>query len=670
MAEILETTQRVVLSVRIRGDESGPQTGDVVLEGNVFGNFSEEEHYNKNEAVIKDGNIYRSKDDVAPGEWNPDDWECLTDITMRIYDFQPNHEYKENEVIQVEGHLYRAPMNFITGADFDYTEWEAIDSVNTILNSFEPNADYSKHEIVEYQGKIYRAKRQFVSGSGFDYTDWEIVSDLVVADFAKNTNYQKGNVVVSSGKLYRAKDDFTSGNVWEPKYWEAINSTGVGGFESNNYYPAGSMIYVDGKLYVAKKDFTSKTEFDSADWEVVSETKAKDYNNNQTYQKDEIVYHNGKLYRARKDFVSGTSFNIEDWEIVSSAKTGGFEPNTAYLEGTIIYQDGILWIARKDFTSDANFNASDWTPLTLTEQETYDSWKNTGTTVKVDGLVETFVSRNNPDTYLQNEVQDELAAMEIGSGKYSINSYVDDTEAYVDLVGEKANAILRTNGIGFDCNDTYFSLQTSKATVGMSDDLASEFGSAIATASVSQKGTVKSDDTTTRVLNDVMTAYPIPDVFTSGHDYKQYELCTYKNQVYSAKNDFTASSWNPADWYPIRRTIGEYKANETYFTGDLILVDDQLYFANKDIASAPASRVAADWTILQVNADNIIVNTTGNEIAKSNKLTTAIQQLDADLSIAVKPVDDATRYLFTVQDAGTTPPAAVPGKTIICLYTE
>ena len=71
-ASTLGTTQQIVLSVRMRGDEKGPQVGDVVLGGNIYQNFSEDEAYDKYEAVIYDGDIYRAIDDVEAGPWNPE----------------------------------------------------------------------------------------------------------------------------------------------------------------------------------------------------------------------------------------------------------------------------------------------------------------------------------------------------------------------------------------------------------------------------------------------------------------------------------------------------------------------------------------------------------------------------------------------------------------------
>lgn len=675
MADAIETTQQIVLSVRVRGDEQGPQTGDVVLEGNVFGDYKETETYAKNEAVVYNGAIYRAINDMDPGPWDPEKWECLTDITMRIGDFIPQHAYKQNEVIQVNGHLYRAPTSFISGSDFDPSEWEAIDSVNTILNSFEPKADYSQYEIVEYQGKLFRAKQQFISGQAFDPNDWDLINDLVVSDFQPNTNYTEGNIIVSSGKLYRANQDFTSGAVWEPQYWDAVNSTGVGGFASNTYYPIGSMIYVDGKLYVAKADFTSVSAFDPADWDVASETKAETYLNNHTYQQHEIVYHSGALYRAKADFISGSTWDPADWEVLGTSTTEGFQPNTDYLEGTIIFQDGILWIAKRDFTSGATFNPSDWTPLTQTEQETYDSWLSTGTTVVVDSINDKFKNDSNASIFANEHVDSANAYFEVSNTNANAKLRADSGVASVTLADDDSSTIITDEKLTLAKGSNRFDIDVDTAEITMSSNIANSLASNIATMSTTQKGVAKSDGLTTRVnASGVLTSYTIPPLYDSGKNYKRYELCTYKNQVYSAKADFTSAAWNISQWYPVHATVGTYAANETYSVGDLVKVTNgthqELYMCISEISSAPASMVASSWYKLDLSGNQVYLDAYGHKVLTATNAQSAYDAIDTQEYTNVRPLDGITRYRLTVQASGSTPPAPTSGVTTICLYTE
>lgn len=670
MAEILETTHQIVLSVRMRGDKAGPQTGDVVLEGNVLHDFVETEQYVTGEVIVKDGNIYRAKDDIDPGEWDPSLWENITDITFRINDFLPNHSYKANEVIQHQGHLYRASADFATGGEFDPNEWEAIDSVNTILQSFAPRQDYSLNEIVEKDGRLYRAKHQFVSTDSFNTQDWQLISDVIISDWEAGKDYSRGNIIINGGRLYRARKDFTSGQVWQSTDWEAVNSSGVSEFTSDTFYAKNSLVSVDGKLYLAREDFTSRTEFDINDWQVVSETIAPDYNNYTFYTTDALVFYAGSLYRARAEFTSGGEFNPADWELLSSSTTSAFTPNTEYLGGTIVFQNGILWIAKQDFTSGEYFDPKDWTPLTQNEQETYDSWIAEGNTVQVDKLDERFVNRTDAAIYTRNYVDSSTSRLEAHATNAAAELAVGDVGASLSLADEDSSTVITDEGLKMTKGDTYFNLNLDEGKLEMSEDLAKALTNQTNTMSAETKGVARADGKTTRVAEEVLSAYPIPGIYSKGHQYEQYELCSYKNEVFMARDSFIAGDWKTSQWYPVNRNIKAYTANNPYSIGDLVQEGQHLFICVNEIDSAPAARVEKDWKLLQLAAGDIVLDTQYNTVATNTNLNSAITQLDELTALAVQPQDEATKYLFAVQKTGSVAPKPVNGKTIICLYTE
>ena len=670
-AEAVSTNQQIVLSVRMKGDD-GPQVGDVVLQGNTFSDFKPGESYVKDEVVLHDGDFYRAKYDLDPSEeFNPEDWECITDIVIRIDNFIPNHKYLAHEVIKEGNQLYRAPIDFTASDTFNLDDWEEIDSVNTIVETFAKKTEYLKGEIVIYDGKLYRAKKAFTSSDAFRLLDWEIIGDVIIENFEGSRNYTKGNIIISGGKLYRAKQDFTSGSAWQPEYWESVNSAGIGEFAADTYYPKGSIIYVDGKIYVAKEDFTSQSEFNQNDWQIVSETKAVDYNNFTLYQKDQIVFYEGKLYKAKEDFTSGNEFDPSAWQLISSSTTSSFEAETTYLQGTVIYHEGILWIAKKDFTSGAQFDPKDWDPLTETEQETYESWSETGTIVKLPNLVERFENATDKDIWLQNIVNTATSSIEASNTNAFAKLETTAGHSNMTLEGRESSFIITNEGLNLTNGDTYFRVDSKDKKVEISEDLASALTNTFEPASNTTKGLVKVDQKTIKVKNETITSYPIPQMYTVGYTYEKYELCTYRDQIYASKDNFTAKDWDPTQWLPVKQVTSEYAANETYKAGDLIVDEnDQIYICQNDITSAPASRVAEDWSPLQISGDNVVLEIQGNLVAISKNLNEAIGLLDAKVRFAVQPLDGATNYLFTVQESGTQPPASVNGKTIICLFTE
>ena len=72
---VTQYTAEPVLSVRIRGDERGPQTGDVILDSSALPHFHSETFYAQGDVVIYNFKLYEAKYDFVSGaSFNEDDW--------------------------------------------------------------------------------------------------------------------------------------------------------------------------------------------------------------------------------------------------------------------------------------------------------------------------------------------------------------------------------------------------------------------------------------------------------------------------------------------------------------------------------------------------------------------------------------------------------------------
>lgn len=72
----------VVLSVRIKGDQHGPQTGDVVLNAASIADFSEEDTYLKGEVVLYNGDLVRADVDIEiPHPFDDTEWTAVSSGT-------------------------------------------------------------------------------------------------------------------------------------------------------------------------------------------------------------------------------------------------------------------------------------------------------------------------------------------------------------------------------------------------------------------------------------------------------------------------------------------------------------------------------------------------------------------------------------------------------------
>lgn len=117
-----------VLSVRIKNDKEGPQTGDVVLNGSA------------------------------------------------INDWLPGNEYEAGDVVVYQGQFYQSLEDQKDLDNFDYSKWQQIGIPDLIVKEFQPFTKYRKDEIIYYGNEIFRAKEDFTSSTKFYDDNWESLS--------------------------------------------------------------------------------------------------------------------------------------------------------------------------------------------------------------------------------------------------------------------------------------------------------------------------------------------------------------------------------------------------------------------------------------------------------------------------------------------------------------
>lgn len=701
MADAIQTTQQIVLSVRMKGD-AGPQTGDVVLGGASFSNFEATVGYDKNEVIVYEGALYRAKETMDPQIWDPNNWEALTDITIRLKDFTVFTAYKEHEIVKYNESLYRARYDFTSDDSFDIRDWEGIDTVDVDIQNFQPRNIYDKNETIVYDGKLWRAKEAFTSIAQFNPNDWELLTDLKVMDFQPNTDYRQNNLVAVGGVLYRALADFTSSSQFNPDNWERLNVTGVNDFLPNTYYIKGSMISHDGKLYLAKQAFTSGNSFNINDWEIQSDIQVGDFLTNEYYPKNHLVRYDGRLWRSREAFTSGGSWNLDDWELVNPSRIMPYEAGHHYYTDEPIFHEGQLYIANSEFVAPLNFDSTMWTELAVhTLQMVYENSSNkfatltevrpnNGTvfeekiyTPDTDSHIYTFTDSSAGDTVRVQATNADGGYSKIESKKLDS---VNEDEVYEAKI---QNSVLkvgvrRLGGYPYsflsmtDNDKEAFLMEVNdvNSTVTFTKNIQKAFTDALCRAKKNQLGVVRTDGISTRTDEDaddgILHAYPVINPFASNTKYYADEAVVYRNKVYIARGDFTSGDdFNIADWMPIKPIFETYASGQAYSVGDVIKDNNNyLYYCNTAISSAPGTREDAKWTPIKIKAENVVLDTSGMLVARNTNLQTSIGLLDVKAYYAVQPYDNTTQYLLTTATAGSAAPAAVAGKTTICIFTE
>lgn len=144
-------------------------------------------------------------------------------VNPSINDYTPKAFYQKNDMISVDGRLYRAKEKITSAPDpFDPSQWEEVDVVDNILSDFKPNYEYEKGELVAVNGRLYRAKTNFTSGATFNEADWEWVAGVVAKPFEPNQYYYKNTFIRVGQSIFAADKDFQAGEEYDPNDWTII----------------------------------------------------------------------------------------------------------------------------------------------------------------------------------------------------------------------------------------------------------------------------------------------------------------------------------------------------------------------------------------------------------------------------------------------------------------
>lgn len=180
----------VVLSVRIKGDANGPQTGDVVLDNSPVQSWAPGKEYETGDVFVYDGQFYQATEDFVAGEtFNTEHCVQIGIPDIVLSSFTPNTHYLQGEMITENGQLYIATDEFTSGETFNKNDWTQIgggsynfvSSDGTVQISVQDNgetisfsvANTVNNAVRELQDQIDN-KQDRVEGKGLstnDYTD-------------------------------------------------------------------------------------------------------------------------------------------------------------------------------------------------------------------------------------------------------------------------------------------------------------------------------------------------------------------------------------------------------------------------------------------------------------------------------------------------------------------
>lgn len=142
-----------VLSVRIKGDAEGPQTGDVVLDGSSLHDWVADEDYKAGDVVVYNSQLWQANEDFTSGDnWEPEYWTQIGIPDIILPGFEAFHQYQQYQVIAHAGKIWRAKVAFQSNSTFNQDDWEGMSGDSNVFTSSDgtvaitlndENVDYS-----------------------------------------------------------------------------------------------------------------------------------------------------------------------------------------------------------------------------------------------------------------------------------------------------------------------------------------------------------------------------------------------------------------------------------------------------------------------------------------------------------------------------------------------
>lgn len=183
--------------------------------------------YESEELVLLNGVIFKKLTDNAPAEdedpfTDTANWEIFDTGRVAKYDAQKAEEYKEGDVINYEGKIYRRSAEELEKeVDEDGNEtilapnenagWEEVsDNVKGSIETYQQGKDYKKDSIVLQNGYIYQKVGDGNTDPSFSSPDWKIVVNGGLSTNALGVpTYQTNTEIYNeSGDKFLLKNEF------------------------------------------------------------------------------------------------------------------------------------------------------------------------------------------------------------------------------------------------------------------------------------------------------------------------------------------------------------------------------------------------------------------------------------------------------------------------------
>lgn len=329
-----------VLSVRIKGDKEGPQTGDVVLNGSTLNEFHKDGEYAKGDVVVMDGQLWQSNEDQIAGEsFDRSKWTQIGIPDLILDPFEIWHPYAKNQIITHNNKIYMANYDFTSVDAFYPDNW-------TELGAFSINFVSGDNSVIVT--KIDDSTWDFNVGIFVDQTlrtyndklekkvDKVEGKQLSTNDFTNEEQQKLRNLlnIIQIGENIHLEDGVISATFPAPKYDTALNDT------SDNAVQNRVINQIVQELKNEDQNLTKRIDRNDERLNGI-DTSIININENITNVREEIKDASQNL-DMKVDKVPGKELSTNDFTNVDKAKLQSLLD--IYGVGKNIYlEDGVIW---------------------------------------------------------------------------------------------------------------------------------------------------------------------------------------------------------------------------------------------------------------------------------------------------------------------------------------
>lgn len=551
-----------VLSVRIKNDKEGPQTGDVVLNGSAINEWATGNSYDIGDVVVYDNQFYQSLEEQVAEQ------------------------------------------------SFDYDKWQQIGIPDIIVNDFKPNTHYDKDEVITYNNKLYKAKQDFTSSTSFYVDDWISVSGETYTFTSEDRTV---TITLTDSTVDFSVDTYvkTVKDNLEAQIDNKVDKEANKGLSSNDYttsektkllnlasiFTIGDNLVLDAN---GRLNAGFSVDFDS----VLDKTSTNGIQNKPVAEAVEALQDADTALDSR---VTTNTSNIASNTTKINTNTG----NITILQGDVsALQTGMN--SKVDKETGKELSSNDYTDADQTKLGSLAPVYSIGTNLTLTGNV---LSADDQRVELKSTTGTSTTA---GMTQYAI------TEAINDAIsgGLGTLAPVATSGSYNDLTDTPTidstlsttstnAVQNKVITEELADKADASSLAAVATSGaysdLSGTPTIPANVSDLADASDYPKFTDLADVATTG-DYNDLinqpsapndaEITLYRDDSLTLVGAFTVNQRNDSSISLPRTNIRAYTTGASYKVDEIVTKDSSIYKCINTIASAPATMVDADWEMI------------------------------------------------------------------------